>query len=212
MHSNQVISKNLCVYRDEAIGANPIPLTIIGNGLYIKKSSDYFMETGIVIDLQLNEKNEILKIQLGPDICIDLQTMRDGLEVGPLGLFPVHILQLSEKFTAQEGGILRFGFLKRIFITQSLTFAVKRIFSKLTGIQVDKAFADEKDLSAACLSHYGVSNWGNFDILVKKTASGQWAVHKVSSEPSAKRVERIVARFNVNRAGVALGIQEMFCE
>lgn len=212
MNSKQVISKNVCVYQDEAIGASPVPLAIIGKNLKIKKSSDYFMKTGIVIDLQLNEKNEILKIQLGPDICIDLDTMREGVEIGPLGLFPVHILQLHENFNAQEGGALRFGFLKKIFVKQSFTFAMKRLFSKLTGLQFNKSFVEEKDLSTACLNHYGEEIWGNFDIVVKKTASDEWAIYNASLENSEKSLERIVARFNVNRAGVALGIEEMYGE
>lgn len=208
MNSNQVISKSVCVYQDEATGASPIPLSIIGRNLKIKKSSDYFMKSGIVIDLQLNEKNEILKIQLGPDICIDLQTMREGLEIGPLGLFPVHCLQLNENFSAQEGGRLSFGFLKKIFIKESFAFAAKRILSNLFKMELNKTFTTEKNLSKACLKHYGSKHWGNFDIVVKKTASGAWAVYKDSSE---KSVERIVARFNVNSAGVALGIEEMYC-
>lgn len=200
------------MYQDEAIGANPIPLSIIGKNLNIRKSSDYFMNAGIVIDLQLGEKNEILKIKLGSDICLDLQALRDGIEVGPLGLFPVHILQLGENFNAEDGGQLRFGFLKKIFIKESLGFSLKRIISKMTGLNLSKSFTLQKDLSAACLSAYGENNWGHFDICIKKTKTDEWAIYESGEDPSEKAVQKIVARFNVNRAGVALGIEEMYCE
>lgn len=212
MNSNNLTSKRLGVYQDEAIGANPIPLVIIGKNIRIRKSSDYFMNAGIVIDLELGEKNEILKIKLGDDICLDLQAMRDGIEVGPLGLFPVHTLQLAENFSSLNGGSLSFGFLKKIFIKESFSFAVKRIFSKLTRVQVNNAFMNEKDLSAACLKSYGPKNWGNFDIIIKKTTADEWAIFQVGHEPTDKTIQKIVARFNVNRAGVALGIEEMYCE
>ncbi|MBC7466995.1 MAG: hypothetical protein H7256_13485 [Bdellovibrio sp.] len=212
MNSDNFTSKTLCVYQDEAVGASPIPLVIIGKNLRVSKSSDYFMNSGIVINLELSETNEIRKIKLGADICLDVQAMRDGIEVGPLGLFPVHILQLNADFDSTCGGTLRFGFLKKIFVKESFAFAMKRVFSKLTGLNLTKAFTSESDLSKACVNAYTEKNWGSFDIVIKKTATDEWAIYEAGSEPSEKAVQKIVARFNVNRAGVALGIEEMYCE
>lgn len=212
MDSKQVISKRLCVYQDEAVGAGSVPLSIRSKNLHVKKSSKYFMKGGIEIDLQLNDRDEILNIQLGPDILIDLQAMREGVEVGPLGLFPVHVLQLGNEFDPQEGGTLRFGFLRKIFVKESLTFTLKRFFSKWFGLRATPGKKQERDLLAAFSKHYGEQNWGSFDMAIRRTPSGGWALYKDSPEDSEKTVERIVARFDVNRAGIALGIKEMFCE
>ena len=212
MDSNVVILKSLCVYQDEAIGANPIPLSIIGQNTHIKKSSDYFAKSGIKIDLQLNNQGEILKIQLGSEISIDLQTMKAGLEVGPLGLFPVHVLQLAESFNSKEGGILRFGFLKKIFIKESLQFILRRGLAKLTGINFNRTFCAESDLSKACTKSFGLENWGTYDITVKKDQTGNWALYQTTNETSVRTISRLVARFKVNKAGVVLGIQQMYCQ
>lgn len=208
MNSESVNLKSLCTYQDEAIGAIAVPLTIRGQNLLIKKSSDYFAKSAIEIKLQTSGTGEILNVQLGSDICIDLKTMMAGLEVGPLGLFPVHVLQFDSQFDSKTGGTLRFGFLKKIMVKESLSFALTRLLSFFGGSKSGAA----QDLSCACESYFGNQNWGTFDIVVKRQADGNWGVFTKEEKIFQKSIETLIAKFNVNKAGIVLGIEEMYCQ
>lgn len=211
MDIEPVFSQCLCTYKDEAKGASAVPLTVLGVDYKAKTSSHYFANEGIEIGLQTSANGEILKIQLGPAMQIDFSTMKAGIEIGPFGLLPVHVLQFDSSFNSRTGGELRFGFLKRIISKRSFFFMAKRLWSRVavfTGVASTSSW--EENLSDACEKHFGSKNWGTFDIVIKRLENGEWAVYQKGEASLEKSIEKLVAKFNVNKSGVVLGIDEMY--
>jgi hypothetical protein len=230
------LNQKLCTYRDIAIGSSAVPLSIRSKGLSQMKSSRYFDGDGIGIDLHLDSDGSILEISLGSDLRVNLETMKNGIEVSPLGLFPAHVLQLVglenfgtvsaqqtnsfRGFDASEGGTLRFGYLNRFFTLSTIAATVRyvskgiaaRIRSLVTGTEATSTL----DLCAHWSEVYGKKLWKTFDVSVQRDNSGKWVVLAVpqKSESFVTRCElvpvrELIAEFNVNAKGIALGIATM---
>lgn len=195
----------LCTYRDEAIGANPIPLTVAGENLRVQKSSDYFTGLGIAVSLTLDKKKKIQQIQLGPDINVEAETLKRGVEVGPFGWLPVHVIQMDETFDLEKGGVLRFGFLKQIISFKSVGLLLKNIAAQIFSFESENLSKVVVDLSKFWKNYHGENSWGTYEILVKKNELGKWAIYSAGMP-----VNELVAKFKVNKAGMVLGITEMY--
>lgn len=204
-------NQSLCIYRDEAIGATPVPLTITGENLKVSKSSHYFSGDGIKINLLLDGKNKIQQVQLGPDICINLSALNKGIEVGPFGLLPVHTLQSGQNFDPFHGGLLQFGFLKKIICFKSIALLAKNLICRLLRITSKNSSSAQQDLAKLYQNYFGNSTWGIYEILVKKDIAGNWMVESKSLSAVGQPAKELVARFQVNKIGIVLGIQEMYC-
>ncbi len=204
------MNQDLCIYRDEALGANPLPLRISGENLNVRKSSNYFTGAGIKINLVFDAFQKIKQIQLGPDILIDLATLRKGVEVGPLGLLAVHTLQCDGNFDAERGGLIRFGFLKNIFIGKVLLLVIKNIFSSFFSKNKFSSSNEVVDITKKYEGFFGLKQWGTCEIAVKKNSAGRWIVASHPDFSGDDTLAEIVAKFDVSRTGVVLGIKEMY--
>lgn len=200
----------LCIYRDEAIGANPVPLTVSGDNINVQKSSDYFAGLGIAVSLTLDSKNSIQLINLGPDINVQAYALKRGIEVGPFGCLPVHIIQTDKNFDFENGGVLRFGFLKNIFSWKSFGIFLKNIVLSLFSSKTTNLSALTTDLCHFWQNYYGANGWGNFEIFVGKDESGKWSIFTDKPQAGGTPINELVAKFKVNKAGVVTGIEEMY--
>lgn len=198
----------LCRYRDEAINLNPVPLTLIGESLRIKKSSNYFVGDGIEVGLLFDEHKNISQVRLGPEIVMSLSTLKKGLEVAPFGLIPVHTLQLSEDFDHIKGGHIRFGYLKKIICLKSVAIVVKRLSTFFLAREVGHPSRIGADIANYWQNHFGENHWGTYEAVVKKTPSGIWYIH---SKDKSDSIKELVAEFQVSKTGIAIGINRMYC-
>ena len=200
----------LCIYRDEAIGASAVPLTVSGDNINVQKSSDYFAGLGIAVSLTLDSNNSIQQINLGPDINVQANALKRGIEVGPFGCLPVHIIQTDKNFDFENGGVLRFGFLKTIFSWKSVGIFLKNLVLSFMTSKNNNLSTLTTDLCQFWQNYYGVKGWGSFEIFIAKDDSGKWSIYTDEPQFGGMLVNELVAKFKVNKAGVVTGIEEMY--
>lgn len=195
---------HLCNYRDEAQGALNVPLEVASRSIQIMISSSYFVGNGIPIILLTGIQQEILGIQLGHKLEFSLAQLRRGVELGPFGLLPAHTFQLVNGFCPIEGGLIRFGFLKKVFSWKNFLRALGRfVTAKLLQVRDQK---EQVDLSGYWQSSFGRQSWGQFELQIKRDSQGSWRVVALNGQRVQKE---IVARMSVNALGVVLGIESM---
>jgi len=196
----------LCSYRDEAQRSRPILLRLKGTDFRKNVSSREFVNRGIEIYLGLNEsKGQIKKVRFGNILSTNLVTLRAGIEFCPMGLFAAHVIQADENFDPEVGGVIRFGYLKRIFSLKSLSYILKRTLSIL-GYRRSEYRRFSSDMNLFWLNQMGQDNWGVFEILVQKDAEGTWRIYSTDQMKSGKE---LIAQFRVNKAGIVVGIDDM---
>jgi hypothetical protein len=170
-----------------------------------KVSSNYFAESGVDIFLSVDMQNKITGFKIGNEISISINSFKKGLAVSPLGLFSAHTLQLGPNFDVETGGLIRFGYLKRIFSARTL-FAVVKHFTRLIF---------RKQFSKENLFDYWQrqfrKDWGMYEAMVAKDNYGIWRVFAITNgETQAQPAKELIARFKVNKAGIVTGIEEMY--
>lgn len=206
---HQLNERFLCMYRDEAIGAKPVPLQVICGQSNIHVSSDYFAHRGVAVTVDVDGNNRIVGVGLGEEISVDLASLRQGMRILPFGLFPAHVLRLDAGFSEETGGVVRFGFLKRMISLNVLWIALKRLVVRAIGARRFRDF-DSADIDFWA-GQFGAANWGTYDVSIRKDRDGQWRLYSQSGqEPANSPVRDLVAKFDVNQAGIALGIDGMY--
>ncbi len=204
------MQQELCIYRDEAYGSNSIPLLIRGGNLTAFKSSGYFAGDGIMIKLNLDENNSIVGVQLGSEISTSFENFLQGMELSPFRFFAVHTFQCEKDFDPAIGGILRFGFLKKIFTLKSFVLGVRNFLSSLVPSFVRSQPKQCADISLYHENYYGSDRWGSYDIQIHKDQQGKWIVSSKSNPNPKELIKELVAKFEVNRLGIVVGIKHMF--
>lgn len=208
--SESTTIQSLCVYLDEAVGASPVPLTIRGQDYFTVRKSDYFAGKGVKVGLVLDESHQIQKLQMGSDLYLDFKTLKEGVEFGLFGLLPVHTMELDEKFDLKNGGIIRFGFLKKIFRFSSVLFCIRRVIEGLFFISGGANVKSSARTSSALLSYFGRHFWGTYEVHLVRDENNNWSLQTDCNNSKSTPINRLVATLNVNKSGVVTGIEKMY--